>query len=237
MKETVLLKLSGEALAKQGGTGIDMAKVQTIAYEIKALSELGVSIGVVIGAGNMWRGRDASTIGMDRITADQMGMIGTILNAMALYGAFESINVNAKVMTSIPVGNFTEPYNQKLARKSLEKGDIVIFGGGTGSPYFSTDTTAALRALEIGATKILMAKNGVDGVYSADPKVDPNATRFDHITYLDVLNKNLQIMDQTAITLCMDNKIDLCVFNMQQEGNIAKAVTGEVDGTIISGGR
>ena len=150
MKETVLLKLSGEALAKQGGTGIDMAKVQTIAYEIKALSELGVSIGVVIGAGNMWRGRDASTIGMDRI----------IFNAMALYGAFESINVNAKVMTSIPVGNFTEPYNQKLARKSLEKGDIVIFGGGTGSPYFSTDTTAALRALEIGATKILMAKNG-----------------------------------------------------------------------------
>ena len=126
MKETVLLKLSGEALAKQGGTGIDMAKVQTIAYEIKALSELGVSIGVVIGAGNMWRGRDASTIGMDRITADQMGMIGTILNAMALYGAFESINVNAKVMTSIPVGNFTEPYNQKLARKSLEKGDIVL---------------------------------------------------------------------------------------------------------------
>lgn len=126
MKETVLLKLSGEALAKQGGTGIDMAKVQTIAYEIKALSELGVSIGVVIGAGNMWRGRDASTIGMDRITADQMGMIGTILNAMALYGAFESINVNAKVMTSIPVGNFTEPYNQKLARKSLEK-EILLF--------------------------------------------------------------------------------------------------------------
>ena len=235
MKETVLLKLSGEALAKQGGTGIDMAKVQTIAYEIKALSELGVSIGVVIGAGNMWRGRDASTIGMDRITADQMGMIGTILNAMALYGAFESINVNAKVMTSIPVGNFTEPYNQKLARKSLEKGDIVIFGGGTGSPYFSTDTTAALRALEIGATKILMAKNGVDGVYSADPKLDSNAVKFEELTHLEVIAKGLQVMDSTASSLSMDNDIPLLVFNLNEHGNIRRAILGENIGTTVRG--
>lgn len=234
MKETVLLKLSGEALAKQGGTGIDMAKVQTIAYEIKALSELGVSIGVVIGAGNMWRGRDASTIGMDRITADQMGMIGTIFNAMALYGAFESINVNAKVMTSIPVGNFTEPYNQKLAGKSLEKGDIVIFGGGTGSPYFSTDTTAALRALEIGATKILMAKNGVDGVYDSDPKTNKEAKRFTKITYDELLKYHLQVMDLTAATLCSDNNVETIVFDMGVKGNIKKVIEHPEIGTIIS---
>ena len=191
MKETVLLKLSGEALAKQGGTGIDMAKVQTIAYEIKALSELGVSIGVVIGAGNMWRGRDASTIGMDRITADQMGMIGTIFNAMALCG-------------------------------------------GTGSPYFSTDTTAALRALEIGATKILMAKNGVDGVYDSDPKTNKEAKRFTKITYDELLKYHLQVMDLTAATLCSDNNVETIVFDMGVKGNIKKVIEHPEIGTIIS---
>ncbi len=234
MKQVVLLKLSGEAMSKVNGIGIDMEKVKAIALEIKELKDTGVALGIVVGAGNMWRGRDAATIGMDRVSADQMGMLGTILNAMALAGAFETIGVKAKVMSSIPVGNITEPFNRNHAKMALEKDEIVIFGGGTGSPFFSTDTTAALRAAEIGANTILMAKNGTDGVYDSDPRKNPNAKRFDKISFDEVLKNHLQVMDLTAATLCYDNNIHIIVFDMGVKGNIKKIMEHPEIGTIIS---
>ncbi len=234
MKQVVLLKLSGEAMSKVNGIGIDMEKVKAIALEIKELKDTGVALGIVVGAGNMWRGRDAATIGMDRVSADQMGMLGTILNAMALAGAFETIGVKAKVMSSIPVGNITEPFNRDHAKMALEKDEIVIFGGGTGSPFFSTDTTAALRAAEIGANTILMAKNGTDGVYDSDPRKNPNAKRFDKISFDEVLKNHLQVMDLTAATLCYDNNIHIIVFDMGVKGNIKKIMAHPEIGTIIS---
>lgn len=234
MKQVVLLKLSGEAMSKVNGIGIDMEKVKAIALEIKELKDTGVALGIVVGAGNMWRGRDAATIGMDRVSADQMGMLGTILNAMALAGAFETIGVKAKVMSSIPVGNITEPFNRNHAKMALENDEIVIFGGGTGSPFFSTDTTAALRAAEIGANTILMAKNGTDGVYDSDPRKNPNAKRFAKISFDDVLKNHLQVMDLTAATLCYDNNIQIIVFDMGVKGNIKKIMMYPEIGTIIS---
>lgn len=234
MKQVVLLKLSGEAMSKVNGIGIDMEKVKAIALEIKELKDTGVALGIVVGAGNMWRGRDAATIGMDRVSADQMGMLGTILNAMALAGAFETIGVKAKVMSSIPVGNITEPFNRNHAKMALENDEVVIFGGGTGSPFFSTDTTAALRAAEIGANTILMAKNGTDGVYDSDPRKNPNAKRFAKITFDEVLKNHLQVMDLTAATLCYDNNIQIIVFDMGVKGNIKKIMMYPEIGTIIS---
>ena len=228
----VLLKLSGEALAGDKKTGFDEATVQGVAAQVKAVMDEGVQVGIVIGGGNFWRGRSSNAI--ERTHADQIGMLATVMNGLALQGTLESIGVDTRVMTAIAMNEVAEPYIRRRAIRHLEKGRIVIFSAGTGNPYFTTDTTAAHRAAEIGADVILMAKNGVDGVYSADPKLDKNAKKYDHLTYLDVLNKDLKVMDQTAITLCKDNNIDLCVFNMQEENNIVKACAGQVNGTVIS---
>ena len=233
----VLLKISGEALAGDQGFGINPIVVKDIAQQIKDAKDLGVEIAIVCGGGNIWRGKTGADMGMERASADYMGMLATVMNGLALQNALESIGLETRVMTAIDMKEVAEPYIRRRAVRHLEKGRIVIFSAGTGSPYFTTDTTAALRAAEIHADVILMAKNGVDGVYSADPKLDPNAVKFDKLTYLDVLNKDLKIMDQTAITLCKDNDIDLCVFNMQEDGNIAKACDGQKIGTTISGGK
>ena len=231
----VLLKISGEALAGDQGFGINPDVALQIAKQIKEAHDAGTQIAVVCGGGNIFRGL-GNNLKMERAQGDYMGMLATVMNGLALQGTLESIGVDTRVMTAIAMNEVAEPYIRRRAVRHLQKGLIVIFAGGTGSPYFTTDTTAALRAAEINADVILMAKNGVDGVYSADPKIDPNATKFDHLTYLDVLNKDLKVMDQTAITLCKDNNIDLSVFNMQEEGNIALACEGKVNGTIISKG-
>ena len=233
----VLLKLSGEALAGDDKTGINAHTVADIARQIKDAKDLGVEIAIVCGGGNLWRGTTGADMGMDRSSADYMGMLATVMNGLAVQNALEAIGVPTRVLSAIEMRQVAEPYIRRRAIRHLEKGRVVIFGAGTGSPFFTTDTTAALRAAEINADVILMAKNGVDGVYSADPKVDPNAIRFDTISYFDVLQKDLKIMDQTAITLCKDNNIDLCVFNMSVDGNIAKACNGDDIGTTISGGK
>ena len=233
----VLLKLSGEALAGDQGKGINPPEILKVAEEIKEVHDLGVQIAIVVGGGNMWRGEAGAEIGMERAQADYIGMLGTVMNALALQDSLESVGVPTRVQTAIEMRQVAEPYIRRKAIRHLEKGRIVIFAAGTGSPYFSTDTTAALRAAEINADVILMAKNGVDGVYSADPKLDESAVKFDQISYSDVLAKDLKVMDQTAITLCKDNDIDLCVFNMQEDGNIAKACDGQKIGTTISGGK
>lgn len=234
MKDTVLLKLSGEALAKTNGIGIDMKKVNEIATEVKSLLDTGVSIGIVIGAGNIWRGRDALENGMDRVSADQMGMLGTILNALAFASALKQLQIGTHVMSAIPMGNMVEPMQVEYARKALERGEIVLFAGGTGNPYFSTDTTAALRAAEIRASSILMAKNGTDGIYDADPRKNPNAHRFETITYQEVLSKHLGVMDLTAVTLCEDLGIKTIVFDMGVKGNIKKVMQHPEIGTVVT---
>ena len=233
----VLLKISGEALAGDQGFGINPIVVKDIAEQIKDAKDLGVEIAIVCGGGNIWRGKTGADMGMERASADYMGMLATVMNGLALQNALESIGLETRVMTAIDMKEVAEPYIRRRAVRHLEKGRIVIFSAGTGSPYFTTDTTAALRAAEINADVILMAKNGVDGVYSADPKLDESAVKFDEISYSDVLAKDLKVMDQTAITLCKDNDIDLCVFNMQEDGNIAKACDGQKIGTTISGGK
>ena len=230
----VLLKVSGEALAGEQRFGINPLVVADVARQIKEAKDLGVQIAIVCGGGNIWRGKTGSEMGMERASADYMGMLATVMNGMALQNALETIGVDTRLLTAIDMKEIAEPYIRRRAVRHLEKDRIVIFVAGTGSPFFTTDTTAALRAAEIDADVILMAKNGVDGVYSDDPKTNPNAVKYDHISYLDVLNEDLHIMDQTAITLCKDNNIDLCVFNMQEDGNIAKACEGTVIGTTIS---
>lgn len=234
MKRVVLLKLSGEALAKSDGFGLDMNKVNRVAEEIKALYDTGVSLGIVIGAGNIWRGREAKNIGMDRITADNMGMIGTIFNSIALNSALEKIGLKSHVMSAIPMNDIVQPFNSHMAKKSLEKDEIIIFAGGTGHPYFSTDTTSALRAAEIGADTILMAKNGTDGVYDSDPRKNPQAKRFTTIKFDDILSNHLGIMDLAAATICYDNNINIIVFDMGVSGNIKKVITNPEIGTIIT---
>ena len=233
----VLLKLSGEALAGEDNFGINAKTVADIARQIKEAKELGVEIAIVCGGGNIWRGVTGAQMGMERSSADYMGMLATVMNGLAVQNALEQLGIQTRLLSAIEMRQVAEPYIRRRAVRHLEKGRIVIFGAGTGSPYFTTDTTAALRAAEINADVILMAKNGVDGVYSADPKLDANAVKFDEISYADVLTKDLKVMDQTAITLCKDNNIDLCVFNMQEDGNIAKACDGQKIGTTISGGR
>lgn len=232
----VLLKVSGEALAGNDRFGINPSVVKDIARQIKDAKDLGVEIAVVCGGGNIWRGKTGSEMGMERASADYMGMLATVMNGIALQNALETVGVDTRLLSAISMKEVAEPYIRRRAVRHLEKGRVVIFGAGTGSPFMTTDTTAALRAAEINADVILMAKNGVDGVYSADPKVDPNAIKYDYITYIDVINKDLKIMDQTAITLCKDNGINLCVFNMQEDGNIAKACNGDAIGTTISKG-
>ncbi|MBR3356915.1 MAG: UMP kinase [Solobacterium sp.] len=234
MYKRILLKLSGEALSANGNN-FDPQILRELASEIKEVSESGIQVAIVVGGGNFIRGKVASEMGFDRTQADNMGMLATVINALAIQSALESIGVDTRVMTSIEMPKVAEPFIQRRAVRHLEKGRVVIFGGGTGSPFFSTDTTSALRANEIKADVILMAKNGVDGVYSADPKKDPTATKFDHLTYMDLIEKNLQVMDTTATSMCMDNGMELMVFNMNQKGNIVRAANGEKIGTIIKG--
>lgn len=234
----VVLKLSGEALAGQQGYGIHPGTVERYAKEIAEIAKTtDVQIAIVVGGGNLWRGLAGSNSGMDRATADYMGMLATVMNAMALQDALEHAGVDTRVQTAIEMQEVAEPYIRRRAIRHLEKGRIVIFGAGLGKPYFSTDTTAALRAAEIEADVILMAKNFVDGVYDSDPKTNPKAVKFDELTYMDILNKNLKVMDSTANTLCKDNNIPIVVFNMDVPGNIAKAVTGQEIGTIIRGNK
>lgn len=226
----ILLKLSGETLSGKDGKGIDFNSVLDICNEIKEVSEIGCEIGIVVGGGNFWRGR--SNTNMDRCTADHIGMLATTMNALALQDGFKQLGVESRVQTGIEMRQIAEFYIKNRATRHMEKGRIVIFGCGTGSPFFSTDTAAALRAAEINADIIFKATN-VDGVYSIDPKKDKNATKFDEITYIDVLNKKLNVMDSTATSLCMDNNIPILVFDINKKGNLLKASTGERIGTIV----
>lgn len=233
MYKRVLLKLSGEALSSDENA-LEPKVLKRLAKELKKVKETGVELAIVVGGGNFIRGKMMAEMGMDRSQADYMGMLGTVINALAVQNALEQEDVDTRVQTAVEMQKVAEPYILRRALRHLEKGRIVIFGAGTGSPYFSTDTTAALRASEIDANVILMAKNGVDGVYDSDPKKNPEAKKFDHLSYMDVLNKGLQVMDSTAISMCMDNDIGLVVFNMNEEGNILKAVEQKVNGTVIS---
>ena len=233
MYKRVLLKLSGEALSGKE-KNFDPEVLKSLATEIREAQQLGVEIAIVVGGGNFIRGKTVADIGIDRVQGDYMGMLATIINALAIQSALEGVGVDTRVQTSIELEKVAEPFIQRRAIRHLEKGPVVLFGGGTGSPYFSTDTTAALRASEIKADVILMAKNGVDGVYSADPKKDPNATRYEHLTYMDLLRKGLAVMDSTATSMCMDNNMELMVFNMNEPGNIVRAMKGEKIGTIIN---
>ncbi|KON92081.1 uridylate kinase [Rossellomorea marisflavi] len=231
----VVLKLSGEALAGEDGFGINPSVIKNVAEDVKEIAELGVEVAVVVGGGNIWRGKIGSEMGMDRASADYMGMLATVMNSLALQDSLEQVGVETRVQTSIDMRQVAEPYIRRRAIRHLEKKRVVIFAAGTGNPYFSTDTTAALRAAEIEAEVILMAKNNVDGVYSADPMKDANAVKYDKLSYLDVLKEGLAVMDSTASSLCMDNDIPLIVFSITEDGNIKKAVTGENIGTIVRG--
>ena len=230
----VLIKLSGEALARERGVGIDIATVEEIAKELKEVHDLGIEIALVIGGGNLWRGEAAAAAGMERVPADYTGMLGTVMNALVMADALERAGVITRVQTAINMQQLAEPYVRGRALRHLEKERIVIFAAGTGSPYFSTDTTAALRAAEIGADAILMAKNGVDGVYNDDPRTNAAAIKFEELTHIEVLKQGLKIMDSTASSLSMDNNIDLVVFNLNETGNIKRVVLGEHIGTTVS---
>lgn len=233
----VVLKLSGEALAGNQGFGIDPKTIQSIAQQIKEVCELGLETALVVGGGNIWRGATGANKGMDRATADYMGMLATVMNSLALQDALENIGVVTRVQTAVEMRQFAEPYIRRKAIRHLEKGRVVIFAAGTGNPYFSTDTTAALRAAEMEADAILMAKKGVDGVYDSDPKLNPDAKKYKTLDFLEVLNQGLQVMDSTAASLCMDNGIPLVVFNLETPGNIMRVVKGEQIGTIVGGKR
>lgn len=226
----IMLKLSGEALAGDKGSGIDFDTVDTIAQQIKAVVGMGVGVGIVVGAGNIWRGRYGEN--MDRTTADYMGMLATVINALALQDSLENMGVDTRVQTAIEMREVAEPFIRRRAMRHLEKGRVVIFGAGTGNPYFSTDTSAALRAAEIEAEVILLAKN-VDGVYDSDPKKNPDAKKYDRLNYIEVLDNGLGVMDSTATSLCMDNNIPIIVFGLNNPGNIIKVLTGEPIGTFV----
>ncbi|OGQ09080.1 MAG: UMP kinase [Deltaproteobacteria bacterium RBG_19FT_COMBO_46_12] len=230
----ILLKLSGEVLTGEGKYGIDSAAIGKIAQEIKEVKNLGVEVAIVIGGGNIFRGMAASAKGMDRASADDMGMLATVMNGIALQDALEKINVQTRVQTAIEMREIAEPYIRRRAVRHLEKGRVVIFAAGTGNPYFTTDTTASLRAMEIGADVILKATK-VDGVYDADPLLHKGAHRYDELTYLDILKKQLRVMDATAISLCMDHQIPIIVFNLKKKGNVKRVVLGEKVGTKVRG--
>ena len=227
----VMLKISGEALSGANGFGFDFEVVGRIAREVKTLVDMGVEVGLVVGGGNIWRGRTGE--GMDRTTADHMGMLATCINALALQDALEGIGVMTRVQTAIEMKEIAEPFIRRSAVRHLEKGRVVIFGAGSGNPYFSTDTAAALRAAEIEADVILLAKN-VDGVYDKDPNKFADAKKYDKLTYMEVIEQGLQVMDTTATTLCMDNNIPILVFGISEEGNIKKVMEGQKIGTIVS---
>ncbi|MBL7555076.1 MAG: UMP kinase [Bdellovibrionaceae bacterium] len=236
MKEPVykriLLKLSGEALAGKAGTGINTTVIKQIAEDVSAAYKTGVQIGLVIGGGNIFRGVAASAEGMDRASSDYMGMLATMINALALQDALENAGVPTRVQSAIAMAEIAEPYIRRRAIRHLEKGRLVIFGAGTGNPYFTTDTAASLRAMEINA-QIIMKATKVDGIYDRDPMKNPDAKKYDRISYIDVLNQGLQVMDSTAISLCMDNKLPIMTFDLMKSGNILKAVMGEQIGTIV----
>ena len=229
----VVLKLSGEALAGEQGFGLSPEIIMSVAEQVKEVVDLGVEVAVVVGGGNIWRGKVGSEMGMDRATADYMGMLATVMNSLALQDSLEKSGVETRVQSSIEMRQVAEPYIRRKAIRHLEKKRVVIFAAGTGNPYFSTDTTAALRAAEIEADVILMGKNNVDGVYSADPKTNSDAIKYEKLTFLEVIQQGLQVMDSTASTLCMDNDIPLIVFSIMENGNIKRAVLGEKIGTIV----
>ena len=229
----VLLKLSGEALAGEKGFGFDFDSIREFARQVKAISDLGAQVGLVIGGGNIVRGSQISKMGMDRVSADYMGMLGTVINALAFQDVLEREGLDTRVMTAIRMETIAEPYIRRRAQRHLEKGRCVIFAAGTGNPYFSTDTAAVLRAIQMKANLIIKATS-VDGVYSADPKQEPTATKFDRISYKDVMQQELQVMDQTAITLCKENALPLIVLNIHTPGIVAQALRGEPVGTLVS---
>ncbi len=231
----VVLKLSGEALAGDKGFGIDPHVVDALAAQIQRVTESGLEVAIVNGGGNIWRGLSGSSKGMDRATADYMGMLATVINSLALQDALENRGVATRVQTAIEMRQVAEPYIRRKAIRHMEKERVVIFAAGTGNPYFSTDTTAALRAAEIEADAILMAKKGVDGVYDSDPRFNPDAKKFDRLNYLDVIQKKLAVMDSTAISLCMDNNIPIIVFDIDGEDNIYRVALGEEIGTVVGG--
>ena len=229
----VILKISGEALAGSAGVGLDQDVISGICDQIKTINDMGVEVGIVVGGGNFWRGRTGKNKGMDQTRADHMGMLATVINALALADSLESKDVPVRVQTAIQMSQIAEPYLRGRAVRHLEKARVVIFGCGSGNPFFSTDTAAALRAAEIEAEVILLAKK-VDAVYDSDPNINPNAVRYDKLSYIDILNSRLQVMDSTAASLCMDNNIPIHVFGLDDPINIVKAVTGEKIGTIVS---
>ncbi|MDQ2858252.1 MAG: UMP kinase [Candidatus Eremiobacteraeota bacterium] len=230
--DRILLKISGEAFAGSESS-VDAGTTAWMAEQIAEVARAGVSIAVVVGGGNIWRGKAHQAVGMDRPTADYMGMLATVINALALQDSLERIGIASRVQTAIQMQQIAEPYIRRRAMRHLEKGRVVIFGAGTGNPYFTTDTTAALRAVEIGAQAILKATK-VDGIYTADPKKDLTATRFTRLGYLEVLQRGLEVMDSTALTLCMDNDLPIVVFDMNVAGNIRRVVVGDAIGTVVS---
>ncbi len=230
----VLLKLSGESFKGESDFGIDVSTLIRVARQIKQVVEMGVGVAIVVGGGNIWRGDEAEANGMDRVTADYAGMLATVINALALQDVLEREGVMTRTLSSIGINQVAEPYIRRRAVRHLEKGRAVIFAGGTGNPYMTTDTTAALRAIEIGAEVLLMAKNNVDGIYSADPLKNPSARKFDKLTHLEALNKRLEVMDATALSLCLENRLSIIVFDLQAPSSIEKVVTGEPIGTLVS---
>ena len=229
----ILVKLSGEALGDESGCGINAEAIHEMARQVREVRDLGVEVVIVVGGGNIFRGLQGSEKGIERATGDYMGMLGTVINALALQDALEKQEVPTRVQTAIAMSQVAEPFIRRRAVRHLEKGRVVIFGGGTGNPYFSTDTTAALRAAEVGADIILKATK-VDGIYDSDPKKNPKAKRFNQISYIDALQKQLKVMDSTAFSLCMDNKMPIIVFDMFEPGNLARVVCGEKVGTLVT---
>ena len=233
MYKRVLLKISGEALAAGRGFGIDAIFISRVAEEISDLAKTGCQVGVVVGGGNFFRGVAQQAVHMDRVAADHMGMLSTVINAIAMQDAIEKFGVSCRVMSAIEMHEVAEPYIRRRAIRHLEKGRVVIFGAGTGNPYFSTDTAAALRAMEIRADVLLKATS-VDGIYTADPKKDPTATMYDTISYMDIIQKNLRVMDTSAVSLCNDNAMPMIIFSMREQGNIVRVVGGERLGTLVT---
>jgi uridylate kinase len=230
----VLLKLSGEALRGGHSYGIDNPTLTRIAHQIKQVVELGVGVGIVVGGGNIWRGAQAEADGMDRVTADYAGMLATVINALALQDVLEREGVDTRTQSALDIRQVAEPFIRRRAIRHLEKGRVVIFAGGTGNPYMTADTAAALRAVEIGAGVLLMTKNNVDGIYSADPLKHPDAKKYDRLTHLEALNKRLKVMDTTALSLCLDNKLPIIVFDLEAQDGMMRVVLGEPIGTLVS---
>jgi uridylate kinase len=232
----ILLKLSGEAFKGRSAGNIDPVTVNTISQEVKTVVDMGVQVGIVVGGGNIWRGVEAAKMGIDRVTADYAGMLATVINSLVLQDSLEKIGVVTRTQTAVDIVKVAEPYIRRRAIRHLEKGRVVIFAAGTGNPYMTTDTASALRAIEIEAEALLMSKNNIDGIYDSDPRKNPSARRFEKLTYMQAINLRLEVMDVTALSLCMENKLPIIVFDFQGKRSIERAVMGEPIGTIVSGG-